>query len=57
MVECMGSGTPKIEIAELSENLGRENGFSNSIGDPQKRYAIPFSGHSRFSCGLLQSRF
>ena len=49
MVECMRSGMPKIEIAGLSENLGRENGFSNSIGDPQKRHALPFSGHSLYS--------
>ena len=49
MVESMGCGMPKIEIAGLSENLGWEKGFSNSIGDPQKGHAIPFSGHSLFS--------
>ena len=57
MVECIGPGMPKIEIAELSENLGRKNRFSNSVGDAQKRHAIPFCGHRRFSCSLLDSRF
>ena len=31
VVECMGCGMPKIEIAGLRENLGWENGFNNSI--------------------------
>ena len=53
----MGPGMPKIETAGLSENLGRKNRFSNSVGDAQKRHAIPFSGHRRFSCSLLHSRF